>query len=96
MVLRDFKETAEERRQHPRVEVLNPAKILMAGSQEPMICIIIDWSHGGARLRPYDPNRCPKYFTLLTQDGTEDMCEVVWRRDGEVGVKFGRGNQSKK
>jgi hypothetical protein len=88
MSILDANQVARERRQHPRIEVLNPAKILMPGHESPMVCLVVDWSLGGARLRPYEPERCPDHFQLHTQDGGESLCEVVWRRDGQLGVKF--------
>lgn len=88
MSIFDIAHETHERRQHPRIEVLSPAKILMPDSDTPMVCLVVDWSLGGARLRPYEPDRCPDYFQLHTQDGEETGCEVVWRRNGELGVKF--------
>jgi len=92
MSIFDIKEVASERRQHPRIEVLNPAKLIIAGHTDPMVCLVVDWCLGGARLRPYDPDRCPDHFMLHTQDGVESNCKVVWRRNGELGVKFRCGD----
>jgi len=92
MSIFDIAHETHERRQHPRIEVLNPAKILMADSDTPMVCLVIDWSLGGARLRPYVPEGCPDRFQLHTQDGRESLCMVVWRRNGELGVKFLSGD----
>jgi PilZ domain len=92
VALPDFKQVANERRQHPRVEVLNPAKIVLPDREEPMTCVVVDWSLGGARLCPYDPHGCPDAFALYTQDGVETRCKVVWWRGGELGVRFLRNN----
>lgn len=81
-----------ERRQHPRIEVLNPAGIYLPDRHEPMVCLVLDWSPGGARLHPDDIDQCRDFFTLVTQDGSETACQVVWRRDEELGVKFLKRN----
>lgn len=94
MSIFDIKQVASERRKHPRIEVLNPAKIIMPDCETPMVCMVIDWSLGGARLRPYNPDRCPDHFQLHTQDGGETNCKVVWRQDGQLGVKFLGGELS--
>jgi hypothetical protein len=88
MAKKAFKQVITERRQHPRIETLNPANIVSTGRKPAMICMVVDWSHGGARLRPDDPEICPDHFTLVTQDGRWMACQVAWRRDQEIGVKF--------
>ena len=76
MSIFDIARETHERRQHPRIEVLNPAKILMPDSDTPMVCLVIDWSLGGARLRPYDPDSCPEHFALHARDGIDSNCKV--------------------
>jgi hypothetical protein len=92
MSIFDINQVASDRRLHPRIEVLNPAKIIVPDHETPMVCLVVDWSLGGARLRPYDPDRCPDLLQLHTQDGGETNCKVVWRRNGELGVKFRCGD----
>jgi len=88
MAFRDIRQVVSERRQFPRVETLNPANIAGVDKKPAMVCLVLDWSHGGARLRPDDPDSCSDHFTLVTQDGRWMACQVVWRRDEEIGVKF--------
>ena len=76
MSIFEIEQVASERRQHPRIEVLNPAKITMPDHNEPMICLVVDWSLGGARLRPYDPDSCPEHFALHARDGIDSNCKV--------------------
>jgi hypothetical protein len=42
MSMFDIEQVASERRQHPRIEVLNPAKLIMAGRTDPMVCLVVD------------------------------------------------------
>ena len=52
-------------------------------------CIVRDLSDGGARLQVEGLFRPPHVFDLLVpMDDWEAACEVVWRKDGELGVKF--------
>jgi hypothetical protein len=88
MALRDLRILVGERRRFPRFETLNPANIVAADKSPAMVCMVLDWSHGGARLQPDDTQTCPDHFTLVTQDGQWMACQVVWRRDGQIGVKF--------
>jgi hypothetical protein len=88
LVLRDIKHFVSERRRYPRKRTLQPANIVGADNESTMVCVVLDWSHGGARLHPDDPNGCPDHFTLVTQDGRWMACQVVWRQDGQIGVKF--------
>jgi hypothetical protein len=88
MALRDLRILVGERRRFPRFETLNPANIVAADKSPAMVCMVLDWSHGGARLHPDVPESCPDHFTLVTQDGRWMACQVVWRRDEQIGVKF--------
>ena len=88
MAFRLIKPRVSERRQFPRKRTLNPASIVGADNEATMVCVVLDWSHGGARLHPDVPESCPDHFTLVTQDGQWMACQVVWRRDGQIGVKF--------
>jgi len=90
MALRDTNQAGRERRQYPRFDVANSAEIIVADGEQRMNCLVTDWAVGGARLCPHDPDSCPNLFTLITRDGREHTCQVVWRRGGEVGVKFPR------
>jgi len=88
MALRDIKQVLIERRQYPRFETLTSAAILSTDGSPEMNCQVIDWSRGGARLRHDDPDVCPDHFTLMSQDGQCMACQVRWRRDGYLGVRF--------
>ena len=52
-------------------------------------CIVRDVSDDGARLRATDTLNIPDRFELLVEmDGFEADCEVVWRKQHDLGVKF--------
>ena len=64
---------------------------------EPLACVVLDTSSTGARLKPHFPRaaRCqsikdlPARVTLMfVMDRFAVDCEICWRRDGEVGVRF--------
>jgi hypothetical protein len=95
MASRDNDQTGRERRQYPRIDVANSAAIVVADGEQRMACLVTEWAVGGARLRPHDADSCPNLFTLITHDRREYRCQVVWRRDGEVGVMFPRADRIK-
>lgn len=52
-------------------------------------CGIVDISETGARLRFANPRAIPGEFTLFVEeDGFLVDCEVIWRREGRLGVRF--------
>lgn len=52
-------------------------------------CVVRDLSGTGARLRVEGSMTVPDTFELIIPlDGLEASCQVVWRKGGEVGVKF--------
>ena len=52
-------------------------------------CTVRDISDTGARLRVEGSMTVPDTFELLIPlDGLEAPCQVVWRKGGDVGVKF--------
>jgi PilZ domain-containing protein len=52
-------------------------------------CTVRDISDTGARLRIEGSMTVPDTFELIIElDGLEAPCQVVWRKGGEVGVKF--------
>jgi len=56
---------------------------------EPIPCVILDISGGGAALRLTEPDQqCPTLFTLEPLEGAPRHCEVRWRRGDTLGVEF--------
>ena len=74
----------QERRRHVRI-----ASILTGDDPTVIPCVILDISNGGARLHVHAPDEVPDRFRLLQIASNEERdCEVVWRRDNEMGVRF--------
>lgn len=53
-----------------------------------MACAVFELSATGARVRPDDLSRVPDAFELQVADGPVFQCEVVHRKDGQLGVQF--------
>lgn len=52
-------------------------------------CIVRNLSSTGAQLRIDGTLNVPTTFELLVElDGLEARCEIVWRKDKEIGVRF--------
>jgi hypothetical protein len=84
-------------RKAPRKPAELPVLILFEGAARPISCKVGNISATGALLRftrgsahSFDnPANLPDRFTLaLPVERTEVDCQVVWRKDTELGVKF--------
>ena len=78
----------EEKRRSPRSKRMAPATIASPDGYSTIDCLVLDWSDGGARLRPADVMSCPDTFRLITRDGSSYVCTVAWRRGDSIGVTF--------
>lgn len=77
------------RRSEPRRRVARSATISAHDAPSPVPCVVLDISNGGARLDVHHSASIPQRFRLVIDlEGTERTCEVVWRRENSVGVKF--------
>ena len=90
-----FEVTAEienrqgNRRSEPRRRIARTATITDQTAPSPIPCVILDVSASGARLDVHASATVPQRFKLLIDvDGSERLCEVVWRRHNAVGVRF--------
>ena len=77
-----------ERRTLDRRKMLGSGVISFAGGNCAMDCVVLDWSEGGARIRPADALSCPDEFHLATKEGGRVECQVVWRQSDLIGVRF--------
>jgi hypothetical protein len=76
-----------ETRVAPRLRVVKPAVIEYGGDKTP--CTIRDISTTGAALEVSNLAAIPLKFTLIVpEDRLKLPCQVVWRRDFRVGVRF--------
>lgn len=72
-----------------RRRVLKGAVAAFNGKFSTIPCTVRDLSDTGCRLAAEAWTSIPDTFELsIDLDGLSASCAVVWRRDGEVGVKF--------
>jgi hypothetical protein len=78
----------DERRRARRTRVLLSGKIVLP-SVGVIDCILRNRSCGGARLRVESLVGIPDAFLLISEpDGARHAVEVVWRKPGEIGVRY--------
>ncbi len=76
-------------RMAPRRRVLKSGVAASNDRHLTVNCTVRDISDTGARLRVEGSMTVPDTFELLIPlDGLEASCQVVWRKGGDVGVKF--------
>jgi hypothetical protein len=77
----------EERRQHPRTEIEEPAFVSARGSV--MSCVVRNISPEGAAIDVENPAFVPSRFRLVMAGGaTVRECSVAWIRNKRIGVVF--------
>jgi PilZ domain len=77
-------------RKATRRRVLKSGVIAFNDRFSALPCTVRNLSSTGAQLRVDGTLSVPNTFELLIElDGLEAQCEVVWRRDKEIGVRFG-------
>ncbi|MCZ6859151.1 MAG: PilZ domain-containing protein [Alphaproteobacteria bacterium] len=77
-----------ERRVQNRRKTLGNGVIYFASGSYAMDCVILDLSESGARIRPADAPTCPDEFLLDSKEVGRVFCEVMWRRNDLIGVRF--------
>lgn len=81
-----------DRRAQPRERTFRVANIAMKMRRHHVPCVILDISAGGARIQTPHAKEVPDYFELLNSDHKLDTwCEVRWRKDSQIGVRFLEG-----
>ncbi len=78
---------ADERRRNRRTRTLKLGHFICPEGQQ-FDCTILDISDGGAKLRLAENTTCPAHFTLRLKTGRSYRCELAWRGDSELGVRF--------
>lgn len=61
---------------------------LATGVSPPLECQLLDISELGARVRVGAPASAPQEFLILLGKGLSRWCQVIWRSDTAIGVKF--------
>jgi hypothetical protein len=77
-----------ERRKNFRVEWHLPATIYDVDRHLERPCILKNLSNGGAELTGVRANTIPDEFKLRTPIGERRVCQVIWRTEDELGVRF--------
>jgi hypothetical protein len=80
-----------EKRRRRRVRTRRAAWINIEGNAKPIRCVLWDVSEDGARLAPAQVGKLPDVFTLILDKTTAHRCQVMWRKDAQLGVRFLRG-----
>ena len=84
-----FKLDDDDARQSPRRRVLKTGIVTFSGRNCSIECSVRDLSDTGARLRATGSANIPDTFELIIEtDGFEADCQVVWRKDQDIGVVF--------
>ncbi len=77
----------DERRQHPRIEVDEPAYISVDGTSTS--CRVVNISADGAAIEVHADAYVPDRFQLMTvSDRVVRDCRMVWLKGRRVGVQF--------
>lgn len=78
-----------EARRSPRRRVLKTGIVAFSGRNCSIECSVRDLSDTGVRLRAPGSINIPDTFELIIEtDGFEADCQVVWRKDSDIGVMF--------
>jgi hypothetical protein len=77
-------------RHHDRKKSRVPAWISCGEGATPIPCVLWDVSDGGARITAAHSNILPDAFVLILNRATHAhrFCQVVWRRQPHLGIKF--------
>ena len=78
-----------ERRRNFRVEWNSAAKIYDCDGQFAALCIVSNFSNGGAKIVVLEPETIPDEFILRISPRTRaQRCQVIRRLKDSLGVKF--------
>ncbi len=78
----------DERRATPRQRTLKGARIVINDGFSTFDCTVRNLSGLGAKLVVASIVGIPQRFDLALSDGRRFSCEMIWHREGEIGVKF--------
>lgn len=81
----------KDQRQHRRARVLRRAKIVFNKGHAALDCVVLDLSHGGARLKLAPLLAVPDRFELRLDDGLVYAAVVRYRTAEVAGIRFEAG-----
>ena len=76
-----------DKRGTPRREIARTVH-MGTGLGPSLECELKDISQTGARLTFIDPNCAPQEFLVRLNDGVLRWCQVMWRSQTEIGIRF--------
>ncbi|ODT69089.1 MAG: hypothetical protein ABS75_18135 [Pelagibacterium sp. SCN 63-23] len=79
---------SDEPRGAPRYRTLKGGKIVVNNGFSTFDCTIRNLSETGAKLRVVSAVGIPLHFQLALDDGRTFDCEIAWRKQTELGVRF--------
>jgi hypothetical protein len=80
----------DKRRASPRKRTLKTGRIVFNNKRSVIDCTVRNVSAGGALLAVQSLIGIPDSFDLMIDsDTTTHPARVMWKRDGQLGVKFG-------
>jgi hypothetical protein len=77
-----------EKRRSRRERARLAASIRIDDDSPDQPCVVWDLSNGGAKLAAGRPLLLPERFTLLFSGAVQRRCQIMWRDEKFVGVKF--------
>ena len=78
----------EDNRDAQRHRTLKGGRIVVNDGFSTFDCTIRNLSETGAKLEVTSSLTIPQRFELALHDGRRFACEVAWRTETEIGVKF--------
>jgi hypothetical protein len=81
-------QVAIDKRKAPRRRVLKAGYIKLTEKRQTLSCIVRNLSSTGACLELESTTLgIPKHF-VLTFDGSQHSCQIIWRTEAKMGVVF--------
>ena len=78
-----------DKRVHPRFEARLKGRLLSLDGHCNYNCTVTDVSEGGARVSTLEFGLVPaRVFLVLVKSGDIFECDIRWRREGELGLRF--------
>jgi PilZ domain. len=79
---------SEDNRSAPRHRTLKGAHIVLNEGFSTIDCMVRNMSETGAKLVVASVVGIPSRFDLAMDDGRRFSCEIAWKSETEIGVRF--------
>jgi hypothetical protein len=77
-----------EQRKSVRVKIQCRAALKTGAAAPQVECMVSDISQTGAKILIDSTVQLPPEFTLLLSHNVKRQCQIIWRTDQQVGVRF--------